>query len=650
MSIRTQVPAALLLCLPLAWGAPPAAAQESPAPAAAAPSATAAATPPSSPSSPGSPGASGLPASGASPASAAAAAAPAPGPATSPAGSASAAGAAAADAKQSDGSVAAACLGEDGPKPSSPKLARVHGVISAPEDRLHRATLTLQDHASGNRWVVNQFEACPSHGSASGRFAYSTEVLPGTYDLTLSGRFYETESVTNVTINAGEIKDLDFSLVKEDTSVHPAILSLPLVFLLSIWLIRWNNIAKPSRLGVITHLRDVQSQLPPGSRYGAALGEALQELQRKVAVLDWLFWSRGQEIASMILVHRAELALLEDPSQTSLDKVNARLASVEQRLAEVDKSAARSLAQRVSTELACDRSKISEPARRQLLLEATSYLYEAGDTDFAALTGWQNKSFWLTLVGLALIWSVGLTEGHGSLFLAGAVGGFLSRLTRELKRADVASDYGASWSTLFLSPVAGAISGWFGVALVMLMTDPTVGVLGGPLKVINWDSSNVAATLAAAFILGFSERLFDRIVAQLDTAIDKRKDEARKTAPQTSPAQRGAPAAAGKPALAAPAPNPVAAGGEVAAQLDNLDAGKVTGVVLAGAGGDLAAVAPRFEDGQLKFTVAADAAAGTYRIVLLTPELTPDRTETDQQLTVSDGDGNGDSDGDAQAG
>jgi hypothetical protein len=294
--------------------------------------------------------------------------------------------------------------------------------------------------------------------------------------------------------------------------------------------------------------------------------------------------------------------------------------------------------QRVSAELACDRSKISEPARRQLLIEATSYLNEAGDTDFAELTGWQNKSFWLTLVGLALIWSVALSEGHSSLLLAGAVGGFLSRLTRELKRADVASDYGASWSTLFLSPVAGAISGWFGVALIMLMTDPTVGVLGGPLKVINWDSPNIAATLAAAFVLGFSERLFDRIVSQLDTAIDKRKEVAQKTAPQTSPAQRGATAAAGKPVLAAPAPNPVAAGGEVAAQLENLDAGKVTGVVLAGAGGDLAPLEPRFEEGQLKFTVAADTAAGTYRIVLLTPELTPERTETDQELTVSDGD------------
>ena len=632
MSIRTHVPAAMLLCLPLAWGAPPAAAQVTRAPAAAAPSATSASPPPSSTSSPS-------PASPASPASAAVAATSAPAATASPTGAA-----AGADARQTDSSVEAACLGEEGPKPSSPKLARVHGVISAPDDKPHRVTLTLQDRSTSNRFVINHFEPCPTHGSTTGRFAYSTEVLPGTYDLTLSGRFYETEEVSNVTINAGEVKDLDFSLIKEDTSVHNSILFLPLVFLLSIWLIRWNNIAKPNRLGVIMQLRDVRGQFPAGSRYGDALGDALQELQRKVVVLDWLFWSRGQEIASLSLVHRAQLALLEDPSQTSLDKINARLASVEQRLAEMDKPAARSLVLRVSAELACDRSKISDPARRQLLIEATGYLFEGGDNDFAALTGWQNKSFWLTLVGLALIWSVGLSEGHGSLFLAGAVGGFLSRLTRELKRADVASDYGSSWSTLFLSPVAGAISGWFGVALIMLMTDPTVGVLGGPLKAINWDSPNIAATLAAAFILGFSERLFDRIVSQLDTAIDKRKEDAQKTVLQASPAQRGAPAAAGKPALAAPVPNPVAAGGEVAAQLENLDAGKVTGVVLAGAGGDLAPLAPRFEEGQLKFTVAADTAAGTYRIVLLTPELTPERTETDQELTVSDGDG------DAQAG
>lgn len=596
---------------------------------------------------------SALPSSGGSGGAAGAGGALAPAPAASTAGAApsapsgvtepGASGGAAASGGAVGGALggtsvgaAAACAGDEGPPPSSSKLARIQGIVSSPEHELHRVSLTLQDRATGNRWVVDHFERCPMGTGDATRFAYAEELLPGTYDLTLTGRFYEAETTSGVTLSAGQVKQIELSLIKEDTAVHPMVRLLPLIFLVSIWLIRWNNIAKPSRLGVIAQLSDLEGQFPPGSRYAEALGAALAQLRQKVAVLDWLFWSRGQEIAGWNLAHKAELALLEDPAHTSLDKINARLATAEQRLSEVDKSAARSLSHRVSVELDCDSAKVSEPARRQLLIEASAYLFDEGDTGFAALTSWQNKSFWLTLVGIALISAICFTEGHASLFLAGAVGGFLSRLTRELKRADVATDYGASWSTLFLSPVAGAISGWFGVALVMLMTDPTVGVLGGPLKVINWDSANVAATLAAAFVLGFSERLFDRIVAQLDSAIDKRKDDTQKTTPKTSPAQRGAAAAAAdKPVVAALAPNPVAAGGEVAVLLEGLDPARVTGVVLSAPAGDRPPLDPRLDEGQLKFTVAADTTPGTYRLVLLTPDLDPQRTETDQELTVT---------------
>jgi hypothetical protein len=616
ISMLIRLRPATLLYLLAAWGTPLAAFQAAPGPGPgqAAPAAPATATA----------------------ASAAPAAAPAAGLSTPQAASfPGAAGAAGAAPVEVESATAAVCRGDEAPRPSSRKLARVSGVISAPGDELHRVTLTLKDRLTSNRWVVDQFERCRAGTSRAGRFAYSTELLPGTYDVTLAGRFYESESASAVALAAGEVKEMDFSLVLEDTSVHPVIVWLPLVFLLSIWLIRWNNIAKPARLAVIAQLRELQGRFAPGSWLAGALAAAREELEKKGAVLDWLFWSRGHENASMNLVHKAELTLLEDPAHTSLDKVNARLASAEQRLSEMDRGAARSLGQRVSAAIEADPATHGEQARRHLLVEATSYIYETGDSGFAALTSWQNKSFWLTLVGIALIWAVGVSEGHASLFLAGAVGGFLSRLTRELKRADVANDYGASWATLFLSPVAGAISGWFGVALVMLMTDPTVGVLGGPLRAINWDSDNAAATLAAAFVLGFSERLFDRIVSQLDTAIDKKKAGVQQQA-ATSPAQQAAPAAGGaKPAVAALGPNPVAAGGEVAAELENLDGGKVTGVVLAAASGELPPVEPRFEDGQLKFTVAAGTAPGTYRIVLLTPELTPARTETDQELTIS---------------
>ncbi|MBV8200177.1 MAG: hypothetical protein JOZ15_06095, partial [Acidobacteria bacterium] len=305
ISIRIRLRPATLLCLLLAWGAPLAALQEIAAP-------------------------------GAAP----------PAPAAAPAAETGAAPA------RIESAAAPVCRGEELPKPSSPKLARVAGAVSAPSEDLHRVTLTLQDRLTGNRWVVDQFERCKPGTSRAGRFAYSTELLPGTYDVTLAGRFYESESASAVVLAAAEVKEMDFSLVLEDTAVHPVIYLLPLFFLLSVWLIRWNNIAKPSRLGVIAQARELQGRFPAGSWLADALHAAQQELQRKVAVLDWLFWSRGQEIATLNLVHKAELALLEDPAQTSLDKVNARLASVEQRLAEMDKAGARVLGQRVTAALA----------------------------------------------------------------------------------------------------------------------------------------------------------------------------------------------------------------------------------------------------------------------------------------------------------
>jgi hypothetical protein len=598
----------ILLLVQLAWGAPLAVAQ---------------ATAQSAPSGAGASAGQPPP----PPAAAAAAAAAAPGSPTAPRPAKSGAGAPAGPPPAAD-PTAAICLGEMLP-PSSPKFGRVQGVITAPrEEELHDVHLMLEDKLSSNHYVVDHFEPCKP---PSGRFAYSIEVPPATYDLILSGRDYETETATGLTVEANVTKRKGFLMSKERTKLHPSVLWLPLVFLVSIAFIRWNNIAKPSRLGVIAQIRNLLGRLREDSPTRKDLIAAQQELLQRWSVLDWLFWSRGQEMATWHLIHKAELALLEEAPP---EKCNARLASVEQRLAEIDKSAAKSLADRVAAELKCDSSKIDDKARRQLLIEATSYIYYADENEFAELTSWQNKSFWLTLVGVVLIGAVGIAEGHASLFIAGAVGGFLSRLTRELKRADVPTDYGASWSSLFLSPVAGAISGWFGVALVMLMTDPTVGVLGGPLKVINWDSSNVAATLAAAFVLGFSERLFDRIVSQLEESIDKKKEGEEKTTPKTAPAAQPQGAAA-KPIVVAFSPNPVAPGGQVAVQLANLDAAKVTGVVLATAAGEAEPLKPQVEGGQLKFTLTADTAPGTYRIVLLTPDLAPPRTQTDQALTVA---------------
>jgi len=96
----------------------------------------------------------------------------------------------------------------------------------------------------------------------------------------------------------------------------------------------------------------------------------------------------------------------------------------------------------------------------------------------------------------------------------GATGGLLSRLTRTLFREDVPTDYGASWTSLFLSPVVGALMGWAGVLLVILGFK--FNILGSALEV-DWCNPTSPVALALAFLLGFSERAFTGILSQLET-------------------------------------------------------------------------------------------------------------------------------------
>ena len=163
---------------------------------------------------------------------------------------------------------------------------------------------------------------------------------------------------------------------------------------------------------------------------------------------------------------------------------------------------------------------------RALLREALGMIYDNSDRNYSEFMSWQNKSVWLTGCGLLFIATLAAVLQHGGLLLVGAVGGLLSRLSRSLQRANVPTDYGASWSTLFLSPVVGALAGWSGVLLVILAVQ--LNVLG-PLFKTDWCNPWSPLTLGIAFLLGFSERAFDSILKQLE---DKTQAQAQTSAAQ----------------------------------------------------------------------------------------------------------------------
>jgi hypothetical protein len=160
--------------------------------------------------------------------------------------------------------------------------------------------------------------------------------------------------------------------------------------------------------------------------------------------------------------------------------------------------------------------------------ENLTYLNDQVDSNFAQLVSWQTKAVWLAGVGCGLIVLLAASVGNPVLFIPGAAGGFLSRLARALKRADVPTDYGASWTTLFLSPIVGALSGWFGILLIVVLADSKFQVLGAAFQTVNWYCPMTPIPLGLAFGLGFSERMFDGIMAALETKVDKDLESSKK--------------------------------------------------------------------------------------------------------------------------
>ena len=326
-------------------------------------------------------------------------------------------------------------------------------------------------------------------------------------------------------------------------------------------LVRWHMIAKPARAQLVAEISAVRSRLmteiaglpsTPASNARAErirylLDVALYPFKHKRFPFDkdansnelslvpgwfpWytrlfnaLFWPRGQELAGWSCLHEAELLLVE---LLPLERVRARMETAEQELREMKTPTSLALADRLH-DTASSASANTLDRAHALLAEALSLIYERGDTDYSQLAVWHSKMIWLVGCALLFICALAATMQNAIFLLLGAVGGLLSRLTRTVRAADVANDYGASWGALFLSPLSGALSAWGGILLIVLALK--LNILGSAVKV-EWCDPYDPATLAIALLFGFSERLFDRIASQIE-------DKVLKT-PPTGPAAPG---------------------------------------------------------------------------------------------------------------
>lgn len=479
-----------------------------------------------------------------------------------------------------------------------------------------------------------------------GRFTIDS--LPdGQYDLKVVHPGAAVMVTRQVTVDGKSVGDILFP-----STTEPKVwwtVAILLLYLLTIMVVRWHSIARSLDEMIKGQLRALSTRLelevdPAKSGVVATLQKTIDNIQEdfrpkskkgdrelKFSLTDFLFWSRGRENAAWVAIHEVERQLAA--YLTPPERVVSYLQLAHAQLRALNTPTAIALAESVRGWLPI---KPDEPTtlaqdeqRRALLGRAIALANEERDKQFSGLMEWHNKASWLILVAIIIIGFTALAAGNAVIFLAGAAGGFLSRLTRALRREDLPLDYGASWTTLFLSPLFGALIAWFGVALITLATQDNVNLLGDAFRLVDWNTPTAPTTLAVAFLLGFSERFFDAVLGAVErrAAGTRAADEAAKAAsaaasamPSRAPA---ADAAAKANAAAKPsATEPAAPGGlEIVLENGPIPVGVVSGKVVlekpgtSVTGVNLSTSRPDFVPTPAALSIAAGDVEGDFDIV-----------------------------------
>lgn len=299
------------------------------------------------------------------------------------------------------------------------------------------------------------------------------------------------------------------------------VVAVALLYGLAMLAVRWHMVALPARRLLLAEIDAVGTRVDglTGAPAGAAPIRALlveaKGLLRpgKLPLLDSLFWTRGQEHAGWQLVHEAkeQLSLLLPAAE-----LRVALEDAEVQLRQAGDEQAKALADRIQKALAATPPPAAD-REAALLREARNQLYDATDNEFASIACWHKKTSWLVALSLLLIVVLSAALGHAVFFLVGALGGLMSRLSRALGSSKLPTDYGLSWTTIFLSPMVGALAGWAGVLLVALAFQQ--GVLGKVFQGVTWGDTYGELALGLALVLGFSERVFVNIVGGVENKL-----------------------------------------------------------------------------------------------------------------------------------
>ena len=166
-----------------------------------------------------------------------------------------------------------------------------------------------------------------------------------------------------------------------------------------------------------------------------------------------------------------------------------------------------------SSEVASEYGEHALAMWRSRLCAFLTDLYESRQVRNARLSSLQQKASWGVLITLWVLVAL-VAGGDGRVLLAGAIGGLLSRMTRFTGIRWLTTDFGLGWAQLYLAPPVGALAAWGGIHTLLLIQRTGTIDLHNVLSDAQAQGTgkHAASVLGLAIALGFSERLFDRLL------------------------------------------------------------------------------------------------------------------------------------------
>ena len=303
-----------------------------------------------------------------------------------------------------------------------------------------------------------------------------------------------------------------------------------LIFFIGLIVFRYKAILSPSRRRLETELQALKAKIAAYSDAKAGSGmareqksiiEVIETKNLQLTKCDRCFISSGKIISGWRMLHIAKNIIFDD-----VVDIKEQLEIVRVRLAELDQAEAKSLAERIK--LSLEQAGAGEQSLRQLLVEGQRVYYEYRDDYYEMLADWQNKAMWLTYITVLFIALLLWVETNAMLLVAGGIGGLLSKLRSVIQKPDIPNDYGFSWSTLFLTPLIGVLTGWAGVYMVIVMMD--VGVFGDIFTKVLSESQGCpfAASMVITIVFGYSAGLFEKMLSNVEEYATKEKNRIEK--------------------------------------------------------------------------------------------------------------------------